>query len=500
VHDWDNQLDVAEHPRLEVQRPVIEQPRQPKFTKTSEPADDHSPFPLSTITPDLPSFPATFFDAILDGGEVYTSKSRSRTPGQIIPGEGTMFRVYLPEGKYTAHSLPCVLVPPAGSPLMTGLPIYDEMQSPEHLPYVRAGYAVITFSLDGPVGDLDTASEERLSFAYQQFKDAFAGLVNAHAAFRFARRKVKVIDPDQIYIAGHSSAATLALLYAAHEPELAGCIAYAPAVDVETQLAPLLTQLNPASFPGLKEFSRRSSPKTHASRIQCPVFVYHATGDTVTPFSATQAYCDDLKRQGKDVTFLKGTGDDHYQTMIDEGIPAGLDWLAERVKLPADSDRSPFIASNPELFAGGRPLSQKTDDGNDSTTDPEAPTELESESDEEVFESIEHATDVTPPWLVPLERNTELTPRMKVIVRRHNTWESAEVLSADQGSKVEVHYFRLPSGFDERVSRSDIRLQLPADQIDEKLRRTVIFRVTRFLDNRPPDKETIEAKYLEMEG
>jgi hypothetical protein len=61
-------------------------------------------------------------------------------------------------------------------------------------------------------------------------------------------------DPERIYIAGNGTAGTLALLCAAHEPRVKGCIAYAPVTDVEAYVGEFIDELPPKKFRGLAEF------------------------------------------------------------------------------------------------------------------------------------------------------------------------------------------------------------------------------------------------------
>jgi hypothetical protein len=98
--------------------------------------------------------------------------------------------------------LGCVLVGPAGSNLLTGKPLDDIGHEDETVPYVRAGFAVVHFSLDGPLDDLENTSDLEMSLAYQRFNAAFAGLVNVRNAMVFILTRVLEVDPKRIYIAG----------------------------------------------------------------------------------------------------------------------------------------------------------------------------------------------------------------------------------------------------------------------------------------------------------
>src|SRR5205823_5836036 len=108
-----------------------------------------------------------------------------------------------------------------------------------------------------------------------EFRAADAGLANAKAALDFVLAKVPNIDPNRVYIAGHSSAGTLALLVAEQEPRIKGCAAFAPRTDVEAHLHGVTLSLE-KSLTGYREFIHNSSPKTHADKLKCPLFLFHA--------------------------------------------------------------------------------------------------------------------------------------------------------------------------------------------------------------------------------
>ena len=153
--------------------------------------------------------------------------------------------------------------------------------------------------------------------------------MNARNALQYVLDKVPEVNPDQIYAAGHSSAATHALLFAEHEPRLAGVIAYAPAVNVPKRMAPLLRILS-LQMPGVVDFATQSSPHTHIARLKCATFLFHAEDDRNCPIGQTRKFAEELKQQGTDVTFVSVPTGDHYDSMIKEGIPAGIKWLDAR--------------------------------------------------------------------------------------------------------------------------------------------------------------------------
>jgi dipeptidyl aminopeptidase/acylaminoacyl peptidase len=137
------------------------------------------------------------------------------------------------------------------------------------------------------------------------------------------------VDQNRIFIAGHSSAATLALLVAAHEPRIKGCVSYCGVADVEVLLARALPQLD-RDIPGYRDFIRFSSPKTHVEKLKCPVFLFHAQDDTNTPVSQTTTFAALLKKTNPDVTVDTSARGGHYQSMINAGIPQGIAWMQKR--------------------------------------------------------------------------------------------------------------------------------------------------------------------------
>ncbi len=222
--------------------------------------------------------------------------------------------------------LPLVLVPPAGSTLFAGMELAEGDRA-EHYPYVHAGFAVGSFEIDGHVPR--DAPDAVILKGARDFRDAKAGLNNARAALDFLLAKTPDVDADRIFIAGHSSAATLALLVAAHEPRIKGCASYCGVCDVETLIAPDLRELE-RDIPGYRDFIRFSSPKTHVEKLKCPVFLFHAQDDENTPVSESRKFANLLKKTNADVTLDTSARGGHYQAMINAGIPRGIAWMQKR--------------------------------------------------------------------------------------------------------------------------------------------------------------------------
>jgi dienelactone hydrolase len=243
--------------------------------------------------------------------------------------EGVVW-IYLPE-KPPAGKLPCVLIAPAGSILVTGMKL-DKDDSKEHLPYVKAGMAVIAYALDGNLENAEQPKDAEILAAAKAFKESEAGVANAKAALDYALAKVPSIDPKRIYTAGHSSAATVSLVVAAKEPRIAGCIAYAPATNFGQRIpAPLVNALA-AKIPDYKQFLQANSPLNNAPKIGCPVFLFHAADDSNVPVAQSENFIRVLKKTNMNVTFFKAKTGDHFDGMMAQGIPLAIKWIKE---LPA---------------------------------------------------------------------------------------------------------------------------------------------------------------------
>ncbi|MBS0201381.1 MAG: prolyl oligopeptidase family serine peptidase [Planctomycetes bacterium] len=253
----------------------------------------------------------------------------------VGPGQSMAMRVYLPPTDAPDQSIPCVLVAPAGTNLLVGNDMDADDYHDETLPYAQAGMAVIFYSLDGGVADMENASDAQFAAGYKKFKAAQAGIVNGRNALDFVLAKIPQVNPQQIYSAGHSSAGTVSLLLASHEPRLAGSIAYAPCSDVEARLAPVSNTWGISRLlPDLKSFLHESSPKTHVGKVHCPVFLFHANDDSNVNVSETQAFAQLLKSVGKTVEVQTVPTGEHYNSMIQQGIPRAIAWLKTQTPAP----------------------------------------------------------------------------------------------------------------------------------------------------------------------
>jgi dipeptidyl aminopeptidase/acylaminoacyl peptidase len=241
------------------------------------------------------------------------------------PGQSTQMKVYLPKGEHAEASLACVFVAPAGTNLLTGSDIPRDYHD-ESLPYAEAGFAVVQYSLDGPMPE--GGAEQELAVAYKQFKAASAGLENTKQAIKFVKTHFPEVDIQRLYTAGHSSAGTVSLLAASAIPEIKGAIAYAPCSDPE-EFHRELSQVPETNdlLPGCTDFIREYSPLRKVGNIKCPVFLFQAADDQVVVEDETERFAKELKRENSSVSVVKVASGGHYNSMIQEGIPAAIKWL-----------------------------------------------------------------------------------------------------------------------------------------------------------------------------
>ena len=288
----------------------------------------------------IPAFPALPEFTTLEPSGVRVGQVRLQGSG---PGGGMTLRVYLPAGESPAKgSLPCVLTAPAGSNLLQGNgvePLDEDAYHDESLPYAEAGMVVVLYSIDGETGEAEEETEnvEAMSRAYEEFRAAQAGVVNGRNALEFALARLPMVDRGRIYSAGHSSAGTLSLLLAAHENRLKGCIAYAPCGDVSHFHERLLSESGLSLyFKDIRSFLKRSSPVTHLASLDLPVFLFQSKDDTVARYAEAQAFYQKAKQVASeralpksDLTFKVVPEGGHYDSMIEAGIPAAIDWIKE---------------------------------------------------------------------------------------------------------------------------------------------------------------------------
>ena len=103
-----------------------------------------------------------------------------RLPGGDKPGFAGKLWLYLPSGDHADQSLPCLLITAGGSSLLKGIHL-SEYARAEQLPYVRAGFAVVAYELDGALPGGRNASEAKMKEAMARFLIKAKALANDFA-------------------------------------------------------------------------------------------------------------------------------------------------------------------------------------------------------------------------------------------------------------------------------------------------------------------------------
>ena len=282
----------------------------------------------------LPILPKLQYPRMVEGTiKVYTVDLSQVNEDTQLPGHAMKLRIFLPPGEHADATLGCVIVAPAGTKLMEGIDLDRPDYLDETLPYVRdAGMVVVQYSLDndGKVNQQQTYNKRLLQQQknYHRFKQAGSGVVNGRNAIEFVLSKIPQVDPNRIYCAGRGSAGTLALLLAENDARIAACIAYAPISDLQMRMRDLSADADAAkAFPSLQNFLKQSSPIENVANIRCPVFLFNAIDDSNVPYPNTKRFFEFAKDANVDITFRSAQAGDHYDSIIDEGIPAGVAWL-----------------------------------------------------------------------------------------------------------------------------------------------------------------------------
>lgn len=233
--------------------------------------------------------------------------------------EKRTFWVYQP--KPLPAKLGLVLVAPSGSSMLSGKALSSDERA-EHLPYVRAGFAVVAYSLDGdmPAGVSDAQATAALS-AYQASR---AGVENAGAAIDLALEKLPGIDGSLVFAAGRGSAGAHALLLAAEEPRVRGAVAFAPVTRLTGDVGVVVAV--DKALPGYAKFIRWSLPDNRVYDVRVPLFIHQSSDDEVVRASHTDAYVERLRAAEKAVTYVRGQGD-HVTASVEHGLPQAIAWL-----------------------------------------------------------------------------------------------------------------------------------------------------------------------------
>jgi dipeptidyl aminopeptidase/acylaminoacyl peptidase len=76
------------------------------------------------------------------------------------------------------------------------------------------------------------------------------------------------------------------------------------------------------------------SPLANAPKLRCPLFLFHADDDTNVPSSDNEQFDVSVKRSNHNVTFVRVPTGNHYDSMIQQGIPKAIAWFKSLPAVP----------------------------------------------------------------------------------------------------------------------------------------------------------------------
>jgi dipeptidyl aminopeptidase/acylaminoacyl peptidase len=278
----------------------------------------HQATPIASAYPKL---------AEADLGEMkpYAYKARD---GLDIPAYLT-----LPPGR-APKNLPAVVMPHGGPDAR------DEMSFDWWAQFMaNRGYAVLQPNYRGSSGYGHKFTEAGLHQWGLKMQDDISDGVAKMVADGIA-------DPKRVCIVGASYGGYAALAGAAFSPSLYACavsvagVSDLPAMIHEergrygkhsSELSFWISRIG--SLDDDSEQLRATSPARHADKVTCPVLLMHGDGDTTVPISQSELMYEALQGAGKNVSFVKLEGDDHYLALA-----------ASRIRILSEIES--FLATN----------------------------------------------------------------------------------------------------------------------------------------------------------
>jgi dipeptidyl aminopeptidase/acylaminoacyl peptidase len=218
--------------------------------------------------------------------------------------------LFVPPGSDRTPAPAVLRIPGGGSlfkPAVLGLGTVPEIE-----PYFTAGYVTLVMSFRGTLGNGGKFSESK------------GGLEDVLAALEYLK-KLPEVDKKNIYVAGHSSAATLALRASQASDIPRAVAAFSPVTDWTDFFKERMKDLSEESRKYLKE----ASAITEAPQTRCPVMLTHGTHDRIAPISHSEAMVAELKKAKKYCEFVKIPEGDHYFSMLKVAIPLSLAFFSE---------------------------------------------------------------------------------------------------------------------------------------------------------------------------
>ena len=292
------------------------------------------------------------------------------------PGHDSEVRVVLPRHMPTGK-IPALVVNGSGAYLFSGMVLSDEDIEPM-LPYVEQGFAVVAYETDGcqPSFEREPSALDIVKMT-RRYVASKAGLVNARRALSYALDRFPEIDANQLYAIGHSSGGKQALLLSAHDERIRGCVAFAPACQMDFGSKMTVARIGGADGDRLAREVERSMPLVHAKNTKVPMLLVYSAGDRITRPTEVLTYA---KAVGKGAIAVPVQCDGHGE-VADAGFKLAVAWLrTQHKKTAGDSSATQLVSQPVEDSVAPTPsepvasIEQEAASTQEATSDPETPS------------------------------------------------------------------------------------------------------------------------------
>jgi dienelactone hydrolase len=230
---------------------------------------------------------------------------------------------------YLDAALPVVLSAPPRVDATTGVS-FDTLFLDDYTPWVRAGYAVVVFEIDGPL-DLEKPSIDSLLNSNRLFLAADGGLVNYRAARGYIAAALPEIDLSRILVVGDAASGSLALRCAT-EPGVRGVVAFSPRVAIRQSLSSDVIDAISFDVPGFESFVHRIDPASFAPQIRVPAFLLAARDDALLDAATVEAFAQRLKDNHTPTQLIVLDRGGQTSALTLDGIKLAIEWASKLVK------------------------------------------------------------------------------------------------------------------------------------------------------------------------
>jgi dienelactone hydrolase len=336
------------------------------------------------------------------------------------PGHDSEVRVVLPRHMPTGR-VPALVVNGAGAYLFSGMVLSDEDIEPM-LPYVEQGFAIVAYETDGcqPSFERDPTSAD-IAQMTRRYVASKAGLINAKRALSYALDRFPEIDGNQLYAIGHSSGGKQALLLSTHDERIRGCVAFAPACQMDFGSKMTVARIGGPDGDRLAREVERSMPIAHAKDTDVPMLLVYSANDRVTRPTEVLTYA---KAVGKGVIAVPVKCGGHG-AVPDAGFKLAVAWLRTQHKKSVDDTNATQLVSqtvenpvDPSPSEPVAPIEQEAPSEQETPGEQETPIEQEAPS----VQSEASGERPQPILQLPVQTRSTRSPTLNPAGVQHNPY------------------------------------------------------------------------------